>query len=75
MIGKRKADFSRQSFLGPKSQATFERARICIVGLGGGGSPMAQLAHIGFLHYALYDPQPIDASNLNREIGGFAESR
>jgi hypothetical protein len=67
----RKTDFSRQSFLGPNSQEIIERARLAIVGLGGGGShAVQQFAHVGFMDYALYDAQPIDSSNLNRLVGG-----
>jgi len=64
-------DLSRQSFLG----ATFEDARttavIGVLGLGGVGSHIGQqLAHLGFENFELIDPQAIDASNLNRLIGG-----
>jgi molybdopterin-synthase adenylyltransferase len=66
----RTADFSRQSFLGANSQHIIERARLAIVGLGGGGSHAAQQsAHIGFMDYALCDAQRIDATNLNRLVG------
>lgn len=62
--------FSRQSFLGPDSQLQISSFRIGIVGLGGGGSHIAQqLAHIGFLDYVLYDEQRIEESNLNRLVG------
>lgn len=63
-------DFSRQSFLGPNSGQTLAGIRVAIVGLGGGGSHIAQqLAHIGVGHYRLMDPQAIEASNLNRLVG------
>jgi molybdopterin-synthase adenylyltransferase len=63
-------DFSRQSFLGPTSEATLAAARVAIVGCGGGGSHIAQqLAHLGVGHYRLIDPQAIEASNLNRLVG------
>jgi hypothetical protein len=40
------------------------------VGLGGGGSHIVQqLAHIGFQHYVLYDPDCVEESNLNRMVG------
>jgi molybdopterin-synthase adenylyltransferase len=62
--------FSRQSFLGPQSQEIIEHTRIGIIGLSGGGSHIVQLlAHIGFLEYALYDPDPIEQSNLHRLVG------
>src|SRR5262249_28315555 len=45
-----------------------------IVGLGGAGSHVVQqLAHLGFQHYVLYDPQPMDESNLNRLVGATEE--
>ena len=63
-------DFSRQSFLGANSEQTLADARVAIVGLGGGGSHIAQqLAHLGVGHIRLVDPQEIDASNLNRLVG------
>src|ERR1035438_8210647 len=63
--------YQRQSFLGEGSQAVIERAIIGIVGLGGGGSHIhQQAAHIGFQHYALYDPQTAEDTNLNRLVGG-----
>jgi len=62
--------YSRQSFLGVDAQ---ERIRACvvgIVGLGGGGSHLVQqLAHLGFLHYVLYDPDRVEDTNLNRLVG------
>jgi len=63
-------DFSRQSFLGSRAESKLAAARVAIVGLGGGGSHIAQqLAHVGVGHYRLIDPQAIDASNLNRLVG------
>lgn len=63
--------FSRQSFLGPRSQELIESARIGVVGLGGGGSQLVQqLAHLGFRDYVIFDPDKIDATNLNRLVGG-----
>lgn len=62
--------FSRQSFLGPTSQSIIERARLGIVGLGGGGSHVIQqLAHIGFGHLCGFDGDLADETNLNRLIG------
>lgn len=64
-----KKDFSRQSFLGEKSDETISQARVVIVGLGGGGSHVAQqLAHAGVMHFRLVDPQTIEPSNLNRLV-------
>lgn len=63
-------DFSRQSFLGLHSEKTLADTRATIVGLGGGGSHIAQqLAHLGVGHIRLIDPQAIDDSNLNRLVG------
>ncbi len=65
--------FSRQSFLGKGAQAAIERCVVGIVGLGGGGSHIAQqLAHLGFLDYVLFDKDRIDDTNLNRLVGGTA---
>jgi len=62
--------FSRQSFLGPLSEKTFANLRAGIVGLGGGGSHIAQqLAHIGVGHFALFDPDVMEFPNLNRTVG------
>lgn len=64
-------DFSRQSFLGVNSQELFANLRVAIIGLGGGGSHIAQqLAHLGVGHFRLIDPDKIEASNLNRLVGG-----
>jgi len=71
--------FSRQSFLGENSEALFRDTRVGIVGLGGGGSHIAQQsAHIGFGKFAIFDPDFTDFPNLNRTVGGTfadAESR
>jgi molybdopterin/thiamine biosynthesis adenylyltransferase len=64
--------YDRQSFLGPQSTYLFENVRVGIVGLGGGGSHIAQqLAHVGILNYAIFDDDRIEESNLNRLIGGY----
>lgn len=63
--------FDRQSFLGKHSELNFENLRVGIVGLGGGGSHIAQqLAHIGVKNIVLFDDDIIEASNLNRLVGG-----
>ena len=63
-------DFSRQSFLGTRSEEILANTRVAIIGLGGGGSHVAQqLAHIGVGEIRLLDPDKIDASNLNRLVG------
>jgi hypothetical protein len=65
-----RGDFSRQSFLGTDSEQILADTRVAIVGLGGGGSHIAQqLAHLGVGHIRLIDPQEIDAGNLNRLVG------
>src|SRR5262249_43824628 len=64
-------DFSRQSFLGAYAEQLLAGVRVAIGGLGGGGSHIAQqLAHVGVGHYRLIDPDKIEASNLNRLVGG-----
>lgn len=63
------ARFSRQGFLGPDSERILRRARIAIVGLGGGGSHIAQqAAHIGIGDYVLIDPDRVEHTNLNRLV-------
>lgn len=63
-------DFSRQSFLGSHSDKDLWDTRVAIVGLGGGGSHVAQqLAHLGVGIFRLIDPDVIEASNLNRLVG------
>jgi len=62
--------FSRQSFLGERSEATLRSLTIGVVGLGGGGSHIVQqLAHVGVGRFILFDPQRIEDSNLNRLVG------
>lgn len=60
----------RQSFLGPTSDDVLAGATIGLVGLGGGGSHIAQQAgHAGIGGYVLVDPDTIDEGNTNRLIG------
>jgi molybdopterin-synthase adenylyltransferase len=62
--------FDRQSFLGADSQKRIENALVALVGLGGGGSHIAQqLAHVGFLRYRTWDGDVAEDPNLNRLIG------
>ena len=71
MSGER---YSRQTFLGKDAQRTLEATLVGVVGLGGGGSHIVQqLAHIGFKHYALFDGDTVDESNLNRLVGATLE--
>src|SRR5882762_2342189 len=62
--------YIRQSFLGSDATKIFADSVVAVVGLGGGGSHIAQqLAHIGFLNVQLYDGDTAELSNLNRLIG------
>jgi ThiF family len=62
--------YDRQSFLGPSSQKLIERARVAVVGLGGGGSHVVQqLAHVGFRRFRLFDGDIVQETNLNRLVG------
>lgn len=66
--------YSRQSFLGARSQQIIESVRIGLVGLGGGGSHgVQQLAHVGVRHVRGFDGDFVDESNLNRLIGARAD--
>jgi hypothetical protein len=61
----------RQSFLGPDNDAILNAATIGIVGLGGGGSHIAQqAAHMGIGGYVNADPDTIEDTNTNRLVGG-----
>jgi len=60
----------RQSFLGNDSDETLAALTVGIVGLGGGGSHVAQqLAHVGVGNFVLLDPDIITDTNLNRLVG------
>ncbi len=60
----------RQSFLGEKSDSILRNSRAAIVGLGGGGSHIAQqLAHLGVGEFTLVDPDMVEDTNLNRLVG------
>lgn len=59
----------RQSFLGENSVQILTNATVAVVGLGGGGSHVAQqLAHLGFGNFILIDPDKIELPNLNRTV-------
>lgn len=61
----------RQGFLGENSESILAGVTIGLVGLGGGGSHVAQqAAHIGIGGYVLVDPDRIDLGNTNRLVGG-----
>jgi hypothetical protein len=60
--------------LGQHAESVFNSATVAIVGLGGGGSHVAQqLAHVGIGNFILLDSQEIEESNMNRLIGATAE--
>lgn len=60
----------RQSFLGAKSDEVFQQCRAAIIGLGGGGSHIAQqLTHLGVGNFVLFDPDHVEETNLNRLVG------
>ena len=64
----------RQSFLGEESDTVFAGTHVAIVGLGGGGSHIAQqLAHVGIGRFTLLDPDSCGHVNLNRQVGTTAE--
>jgi hypothetical protein len=66
-------NLARQSFLGPRSDETLHKTEVAIVGLGGGGSHIAQqLAHLGVGNFLLLDADRIEDTNLNRLVGGRA---
>lgn len=69
------SQLERQSFLGEDSDRKLAGTRVGLVGLGGGGSHVAQqLAHVGVGRYVLVDPDHIEESNLNRLVGGTVEA-
>jgi hypothetical protein len=62
--------FSRQSFLGEFAEQDIINYCVGIIGLGGGGSHIAQqLAHVGFSTFSLFDADVVESTNLNRLIG------
>ena len=61
---------ARQSFLGQESTEILRKGHVGIVGLGGGGSHVAQqLAHIGVENFVLCDPDYYEDKNHNRTVG------
>jgi molybdopterin/thiamine biosynthesis adenylyltransferase len=64
----------RQSFLGEDSASVLDACRVAIVGLGGGGSHIAQqLGHLGVGDFLLIDPDFVEETNLNRLVGATQE--
>ena len=60
----------RQSFLGEHSTRILSDSTVAVVGLGGGGSHVAQqLAHLGIGNFILIDSDKIEPPNLNRTVG------
>lgn len=60
----------RQSFLGANSDEVFSQCRVAVIGLGGGGSHIAQqLVHLGVGNFVLFDPDHVEETNLNRLVG------
>jgi molybdopterin-synthase adenylyltransferase len=69
-----KLNLQRQSFLGADSETVLNCSRAALVGVGGGGSHIAQqLAHIGLGHFLVIDPDFIEDTNLNRLVGATLE--
>jgi hypothetical protein len=67
--------FERQVlFFGEEGQARIRASRVGIVGLGGLGSHVAQqVIYLGVGHLTVIDPDPVEATNLNRLVGATAE--
>ncbi len=64
----------RQSFLGADSDRILHELTVGYVGLGGGGSHVAQqAAHLGIGGHVLVDPDIIEDTNLNRLVSGTAK--
>jgi len=63
--------FSRQMLMfGPEGQRKIDEQRVCLVGLGGVGSHIAQgLAYLGVSSLSLVDDDRIDETSLNRVVG------
>jgi molybdopterin/thiamine biosynthesis adenylyltransferase len=63
--------YSRQMVMkdfGVEGQGRLKRAKVCVVGLGGLGSPVSiQLASMGVGHLRLVDRDVVDISNLHRQ--------
>lgn len=64
-------EFNRQVLaFGATGQAKLKKLKICIVGLGGTGSIIAQqLSYLGVENFLLIDPDNVENTNLNRLVG------
>src|SRR6266403_1068077 len=63
-------NLDRQNFLGKTSASILDSTQVAIVGLGGGGSHVAQqLGHLGVGEFVLVDPDVVENTNLNRLVG------
>src|SRR2546422_8269755 len=72
--GRTELNLDRQSILGKNSASVLDGTRVAIVGLGGGGSHIAQqLGHLGVGEFVLIDPDVVEDSNLNRLVGATQE--
>ena len=70
-----KLNLLRQSFLRADSEIVLSRSGAALVGLGGGGSQVAQqLAHIGLGNFLLIDPDIVEDTNLTRLAGATSET-
>ena len=59
----------RQSFLGATSEQDLKRAKVGVIGLGGGGSHVIQqLAHLGVANYVLVDPDTTPMAPLAERL-------
>lgn len=64
----------RQSFLGANSDRILHELTVGYVGLGGGGSHVAQqAAHLGIGGHVLVDGDIVEDTNLNRLVSGTAK--
>jgi hypothetical protein len=60
----------RQSFLGLQSDAVLAATTVAVIGVSGGGSPIAQqLAHVGYGTLHLIDPDITEEHHRHRLIG------
>jgi hypothetical protein len=74
-IDERDNAMSRQALaLGHAFNAHVKSLRVGVVGAGGTGSPLIQqLARMGVGHLAIFDPDIVEVSNLNRLYGATRE--